>query len=67
MAKLNIQGRIGNNFIQLMSSFLFCKKHSINLYFEDFLRNHQDECTYYNYKFSGLLDEKSIVFRQRES
>lgn len=60
MARLNIQGRLGNNIIQLISSFLFCKKHSLNLYFDDSLYNHQYDSLYYNYRFSNLLDQEMI-------
>jgi hypothetical protein len=60
MAKLQIQGRLGNNLIQFISAFLFCEKHNLNLDFEDKLYNYQYGTTPYHYNLSSLLNKEMI-------
>ena len=60
MSTLEIQGRLGNNIIQLMSVFLFCEKHNLNLFFEDRLYNHQSENVTYHYSFNSLLNQEMV-------
>jgi len=62
MAKLQIQGRLGNNLIQFIAAFLFCEKHKINLYYDDMIYNYQYDTVPYRYNLTSLLDNDLINF-----
>jgi hypothetical protein len=62
MAKLELQGRLGNNLIQFIAAFLFCKKHKLNLHFNDILYNYQYDTVPYYYNLRGLTDENLLSF-----
>jgi hypothetical protein len=68
MAKLEIQGRLGNNLIQFISAFLFCEKHKINLYYDDMIYNYQYETVPYRYNLTSFLNREvmSLVLENKQ-
>ena len=61
MAKLEIQGRLGNNLIQFICTYLFCEKHKINLDFDDRIHNYQYDDKLYQYSLSSLLNQEMLL------